>query len=78
MDAKYKLVPEAIPPISKSTLYEQILGDFLGGKVASVRVDVPSKKPSTVLQGLLKVKRTDRKFASIGVVRRGETIYLKK
>ncbi|MBE0475813.1 MAG: hypothetical protein IBX62_01765 [Coriobacteriia bacterium] len=78
MDAKYKLIPEDIPPISKATVYEKVLDDFLGSKNASVRVEVPKKKPATIHQGLLKAKRMNGRFAQVSVVRRGETIYLKK
>lgn len=78
MNARYKLIPEEIPAISKSTVYENILDEFLKSKSKSVRVEVVKKKPSTVHQGLLKMKRSNASFATVFVVRRGDSIYLKK
>lgn len=78
MDVKYKLIAEEIPPISKATVYEKILNEFAAGRNKTVRVEIPSKKPATVHQGLLKARRVNGKFGSISVVRRGEAIYLKK
>ncbi len=78
MDEKYRLIPEEIPPISKTTVYEKIMEEFSKGKSASVRVEIPKKKLSTIHQGLLKMKRVTPSFASISVVRRGDTIYLRK
>ena len=78
MEDTFKLVPEPIPSISKSTVYERVLDEFLAGPDASARVMIPKKKPSTVHQGLLKVSRSDPRFSSITVVRRGESTYLKK
>ncbi len=78
MENKYKLIPEDIPPITKSTVYEKLMDEFMNGKNASVRVEMPKKRPSTVHQGLLKTKRLNQKFAGIQVVRRGDAIYLKK
>jgi hypothetical protein len=59
-------------------MYEKVMEDFLGGKSASCRVEIPSKKPSTIHQGLLKTKRVNGRFAQISVVRRGDAIYLRK
>ncbi len=78
VETKYRLIPEEIPPISKATVYENVMDDFLRGKDKSCRVEIPKKKPSTVHQGLLKTKRINAKFAGISVVRRGDTIYLRK
>lgn len=78
METKYKLVPKAIPAISKSTVYQNILDDFLKGKDKSCQVLVPKRKPSTVHQGLLKVKRANPDYSSVSVVRRGDEIYLRK
>lgn len=78
MDAKYKLIPEPIPPITKATVYENVLDDFLKGKNATVRVEVPKKKPATIHQGLLKTKRLNSRFSPVSVVRRGEALYLRK
>lgn len=75
---EYKLIPEAIPPIAKAVVYEAALDDFLGSKDGSVRVLMEKKKPSTIHQGLLKAKRLNPRFASVGIVRRGDVIYLKK
>lgn len=77
MDAKFRLIPEEIPPISKSTVYEKMFEEFLGGKAASCRVEY-GKKPATIHQGLLKVKRANAQFAPVKVVRRGDAVYLTK
>ncbi len=78
MEGKYKLIPEEIPPISKATVYEKVMEDFLNGKDATCRVEIPKKKPSTIHQGLLKTKRLNGRFAAVSVVRRGDAIYLRK
>lgn len=78
MEAKYRLIPEDIPPISKATVYEKVLNEFLGSKDKSARVEVPKKKPATIHQGLLKAKRMNSRFGPLSVVRRQEVIYLKK
>jgi hypothetical protein len=78
MAEAYKLIPEVIPAISKAVVYEHALDDFLGGKDKSVRVVMDKKKPSTIHQGLLKTKRLNPRFAGIGIVRRGDAIYLRK
>lgn len=78
MEDKYRLIPEDIPPISKATVYEKVMDDFLKSKNTSVRVEIPKKKPSTIHQGLLKTKRVNVRFANVGVVRRGDAIYLRK
>lgn len=75
MTPDYELVPEAIPPIAST--YQQIIEEFLAGSEASVRV-VMDRKPGTVLQGLLKAKRANGRFSAVSVVRRGETIYLRR
>jgi hypothetical protein len=78
MESRYRLIPEEIPPIAKATVYEKLMDDFLKGRSASSRVEIPKKKPSTVHQGLLKTKRINARFADIGIVRRGDSIYLRK
>jgi hypothetical protein len=78
VEGKYRLIPEEIPPISKATVYENVMDDFLRGKDKACRVEVPKKKPSTIHQGLLKTKRLNPRFANLGIVRRGESIYLRK
>ncbi len=78
MESKYRLIPEEIPPIAKATVYETLMDDFLKGKSATSRVEIAKKKPSTIHQGLLKTKRINAKFGSIGIVRRGDSIYLRK
>lgn len=78
MAVKYRLIEEDIPRIAKVTLYDSVLTDFLGSRAASVRVDIPKRKPATVYQGLLKAKQKNPKFLAVGVVRRGDAIYLKK
>jgi hypothetical protein len=78
VENKYKLIPEEIPPISKATVYEKVMDDFLKSKDGSCRVEIPKKKPSTIHQGLLKTKRLNPRFAGVGVVRRADAIYLRK
>ena len=78
METKYKLIAEDIPPISKATVYEKILDEFAAGKNKTVRVEIPTKKPATIHQGLLKTKRLNARFGPVSVVRRAEAIYLKK
>lgn len=79
MESKYKLIPEEIPAITKATVYERIIEDFMATKnCPSARVEIPKKKPATIHQGLLKAKRQNAKLAPVSIVRRGEAIYLKK
>lgn len=79
MKGDYKLIPEPIPAISKATVYEDIIEDFMGQKnCPSARVEIAKKKPATVHQGLLKAKRLNPKLSPVSVVRRGDAIYLKK
>lgn len=78
MARDYRLVPQDVPPIVKVTLYERILEEFLASKHTSVRVDVPKKKPSTIHQSLLKAKKANERFDGLAVVRRRDTIYLRR
>lgn len=77
MEAKYRLVPEEIPPISKSAVYEKMLDDFMTGQAACCRVEY-GRKPATLHQGLLKVRRSQPGYQAVQIVRRGDAIYLKK
>jgi hypothetical protein len=78
MDSRYRLIPEEIPAISKATVYNDVMEDFLKRKDPAARVEMAKKKPSTIHQGLLKAKRLNPAFASVSVVRRGDSIYLRK
>lgn len=78
MESRYRLIPEEIPSVSKATVYNDVIEDFLKSGEPSARVEMPKRKPSTLHQGLLKAKRLNPKYASVSVVRRGDTVYLKK
>ncbi|MFA5843343.1 MAG: hypothetical protein WC971_00775 [Coriobacteriia bacterium] len=78
MDAKFKLIPEEIPPIRKGSLYEDVLASFVRGKAKTARVEVAKRKPDTVQQGLIKARAADPKLAEVSIVRRGDLVYLKK
>ena len=78
MESIYRLIAEEVPPIAKATVYEKLMDDFLKGRSASSRVEIPKKKPSTIHQGLLKTKRVNPRFTGVGIVRRRDSIYLKK
>lgn len=78
MEPKYRLIPEDIPPIAKATVYETIIREFLKSKSKSVRVEISGKKPATIHQGLLKVRRLNKDLMGAHVVRRLDNIYLKK
>jgi len=77
MAKDYRLIPEDIPSIMRVATYNRILEDFLASNTQAVRVDIPRKKPSTIYQGLLKAKRGNGRFASVSVVRRKDTVYLR-
>lgn len=75
---KFRLIPEEVPAISKSTLYQKMLEEFSAGRAESCRVECAKKRPATIHQGLLKAKRNNAAFAPVQIVRRGEAVYLKK
>ncbi len=77
-DAKYKLTPCEIPAVNKATVYEDVAKDFMASKSPSCRVDIAKKKPATIHQGLLKLKRNNREYASVRIVRRGDQVFLAK
>ena len=57
MESRYRLIPEEIPAISKATVYNDVMEDFLKRDNPTARVEMDKKKPSTIHQGLLKAKR---------------------
>lgn len=77
MTAEYRLIPEPVPSKARSSIYLLILQEFAASKEGSVRVAI-DRKPATVHLGLTKAKQTDPKFKGISVLRRKDTIYLKK
>ncbi len=78
--SSYKLMPEAVPPAGRrggSSVYAEILDQFLAMKDASVRVEY-DRKPSTVYISLKRAVKSDPRYAAIKVSQRGENVYLIK
>lgn len=71
----YNLVAKSVPTRQRTSFYKQIIADFEAMKEKSVLVEVPNKKPVTLVQGLRKVLETEGK-TDIRVVQRGLETYL--
>lgn len=78
VDQGFKLIPEAVPAVSRATVYVEAMREFSKSKLASARIVIEGKKPSTVHQGLLKVKRLNPEFAAVRIMRRGDDVYLSR
>jgi hypothetical protein len=78
VEQTFKLIPEAVPSVARATVYVDAMREFSKSKIASVRVEIPGKKPSTVHQGLLKAKRLNPELASVRVMRRADDVYLSR
>lgn len=73
----FDLIPEEIPAIRKSSIYETILDTFLDTGKSPVRVKVADRTSSTITQGLIKAKSKDSKYRTVDIVRRGDSVWLK-
>ena len=71
----YKLVPAEVPHRQRTSMYADIIEDFRASDAESALVDVPDKKPVTLVQGLRKAIDSEG-AGDIGVVQRGEETYL--
>lgn len=74
---EWRLVPEPVPPRGARTgLYDRILAEFLAGKDASVRVELPGRKIETVRVSLVAaIRRSD---AKVKVITRQGSVYLQR
>ncbi len=76
----YTLVPTPLPPAGRrgaSSVYRDIVEDFIGMQNQSVRVEY-DRKPATVYISLKRVVRSDPRYASIKVSVRGDQVFLVK
>ena len=77
---EYNLVPEDVPPARRrmgSSIYIDMVEDFLSLKEASVRVEY-DRKPATVYISLKRAVRGNPKYKDIKVSQRGGEVYLIK
>jgi hypothetical protein len=78
---EFKLVFEPIPGRQRTSLYFDIVANFLAevsnGSGTSSRVDLPSKKGVTLVQGLRKaIEANEPKWDDVHVVQRKDDTYL--
>ena len=76
----FKLVPMDVPQKGdgRRSIYDEILEEFGVSKVKSARVDIPDRKPNSVLLGLRKRIATSGSFAGIRAIERSGQIFLVK
>ncbi|MCX8032459.1 MAG: hypothetical protein N3B14_03555 [Thermoleophilia bacterium] len=70
----FELIPRPVPPQTRSSLYKQIVEEFINGGHESVLVQT-DRKASTLVQGLRKVLKAETR-SGIKVVQRGQEVYL--
>ena len=78
--AEYNLVPEDVPPARRragSSIYIDMLEDFLTLKESSARVEY-DRKPASVYISLKRAIRSNPKYKGVKVSLRGEAVYLIK
>ena len=76
-DKGYTLIPLAVPARQRSSLYKQIISEFLDTGEKSVAVRGTDRKPVTLVQGLRKALEADG-IKGVKVVQRSQEIYLTK
>jgi len=72
----FELIPRPVPPQTRSSLYKQIVEEFVKSEHQSVLVQT-DRRASTLVQGLRKVLKAEAS-SGIKVVQRGQEVYLVK
>lgn len=74
----YRLVPAEVPSLATraSSVYEQVIADFLAAGLDSALVEMPGRKTQALTLGLRKV--VARTGASVKIVTRAGQVYLQK
>lgn len=74
----FNLVPKNVPTRKRSSLYKDMVEEFLESGEASVLVDQTNRKPVTLVQGLRKAIETGEMDAVKVVQRKDETYLVRK
>jgi len=73
----FKLIPQPLPTRMRSSLYREIVTEFIQSGMQSALVADTERKPATLVQGLRKVLKAQG-HTDIKVVQRHSDVYLVK
>ncbi|MCE5254468.1 MAG: hypothetical protein LLG45_09750 [Actinomycetia bacterium] len=72
---EFELVPRRVPVRQRSSLYKQIVTEFLAIGEPSVQIAGTDRRPATLVQGLRKAVQSEG-TDGVRVVQRGQDVYL--
>ena len=76
-DKGFALIPKAVPARQRSSLYKEIITEFLATGEKSAVVAGTDRKPVTLVQGLRKALEAGE-VHNVKVIQRGQDIFLVK
>jgi len=73
----FELIARSIPAPKRSSIYREIVTEFLRSRESSVLIAGTDRKPATLVQGLRKAIEADG-TNGVKVIQRAEEVYLTK